>query len=145
LGTAAELSMMRRVFSVMGMFPVGYYDLSAAGVPVHSTAFRPIDDAALKHNPFRVFTSLLRLDLISDEKLRAESEDVLAKRNIFTPGAIALVEKAETNGGLDEGDAKTFVAEVLETFRWHDHANVSAELYHRLHDAHRLIADVVST
>ncbi|EEZ16218.1 conserved hypothetical protein [Brucella melitensis bv. 2 str. 63/9] len=39
LGTAAELSMMRRVFAVMGMFPVGYYDLSAAGVPVHSTAF----------------------------------------------------------------------------------------------------------
>jgi len=144
LGTAAELSMMRRVFAVMGMFPVGYYDLSAAGVPVHSTAFRPIDDAALKHNPFRVFTSLLRLDLISDEKLRAESEEVLSKRNIFTPGAIALVEKAEANGGLGEDDAKTFVTEVLETFRWHDHANVSADLYHRLHDAHRLIADVVS-
>ncbi len=144
LGTAAELSMMRRVFAVMGMFPVGYYDLSAAGVPVHSTAFRPIDDAALKHNPFRVFTSLLRLDLIADEKLRAESEDVLAKRNIFTAGAVVLVEKAEAEGGLNDADAKAFVAEVLETFRWHDHANVSTELYHRLHDAHRLIADVVS-
>ncbi len=144
LGTAAELSMMRRVFAVMGMFPVGYYDLSAAGVPVHSTAFRPVDDAALKHNPFRVFTSLLRLDLIADEKLRAESEEVLSKRNIFTAGAIALVEKAEVEGGLNDDDAKVFVAEVLETFRWHDHANVSAELYHRLHDAHRLIADVVS-
>lgn len=144
LGTAAELSMMRRVFAIMGMFPVGYYDLSAAGVPVHSTAFRPVDDAALKHNPFRVFTSLLRLDLIADEKLRAESEEVLSKRNIFTAGAIALVEKAEAEGGLNTDDAKTFVAEVLETFRWHDHANVTAELYHRLHDAHRLIADVVS-
>ncbi|NKC48090.1 VOC family protein [Ochrobactrum anthropi ATCC 49188] len=144
LGTAAELSMMRRVFAVMGMFPVGYYDLSAAGVPVHSTAFRPVDDAALKHNPFRVFTSLLRLDLIADEKLRAESEEVLLKRNIFTAGAIAFVEKAEAEGGLNDDDAKAFVAEVLETFRWHDHANVSVELYHRLHDAHRLIADVVS-
>ncbi|HHV67868.1 2-oxoadipate dioxygenase/decarboxylase HglS [Brucella intermedia] len=144
LGTAAELSMMRRVFAVMGMFPVGYYDLSAAGVPVHSTAFRPVADAALKHNPFRVFTSLLRLDLIADEKLRAESEEVLSKRSIFTAGAIALVEKAEAEGGLNDDDAKAFVAEVLETFRWHDHANVSAELYHRLHDAHRLIADVVS-
>ena len=37
-----------------------------------------------------------------------------------------------------------FVAEVLETFRWHDKANVSLDMYHRLHDAHRLIADVVS-
>lgn len=144
LGTAAELAMMRRVFAVMGMFPVGYYDLSAAGVPVHSTAFRPIDDAALKINPFRVFTSLLRLDLIADENLRKEAEETLAKRNIFTPGAIALVEKAETKGGLSEEDAKSFVAEVLETFRWHDRANVSKDLYQRLHDAHRLIADVVS-
>ncbi len=58
LGTAEKLSMMRRVFAVMGMFPVGYYDLSEAGVPVHSTAFRPVGDAALKRNPFRVFTSL---------------------------------------------------------------------------------------
>lgn len=100
LGTAAELSMMRRVFAVMGMFPVGYYDLSAAGVPVHSTAFRPVNDAALKHNPFRVFTSLLRLDLITDEKLRAQSQDVLSKRNIFTAGAVALVKKAEAKAAF---------------------------------------------
>lgn len=48
LGTADELSMMRRVFAVMGMAPVGYYDLSTAGVPVHSTAFRPVGEASLK-------------------------------------------------------------------------------------------------
>ncbi len=144
LGTPAELSMMRRVFAVMGMLPVGYYDLSTAGVPVHSTAFRPVGDAALKKNPFRVFTSLLRLDLIADEALRVEAEQILTKRQIFTEGAIALTEKAEKQGGLDKTDAERFVAEALETFRWHDKANVSPEMYHRLHDAHRLIADVVS-
>ncbi|RCS23853.1 VOC family protein [Phyllobacterium salinisoli] len=144
LGTAEELGLMRRVFAVMGMFPVGYYDLSSAGVPVHSTAFRPVGDVALKRNPFRVFTSLLRLDLIADESLRGEAQRTLAARRIFTPGAIALFEKAEAQGGLDTQDAAQFVAEVLETFRWHDRANVSAELYRRLHDAHRLIADVVS-
>ena len=48
-----ELTTMRRLFAVMGMYPVGYYDLSVAGVPVHSTAFRPLDDAALNANPFR--------------------------------------------------------------------------------------------
>jgi len=42
LGTASELSMMRRLFAVMGMYPVGYYDLAPAGVPVHSTAFRTL-------------------------------------------------------------------------------------------------------
>ncbi|WP_331372610.1 2-oxoadipate dioxygenase/decarboxylase HglS [Sinorhizobium chiapasense] len=144
LGTPAELSMMRRVFAVMGMYPVGYYDLSTAGVPVHSTAFRPVGDAALKRNPFRVFTSLLRLDLIADETLRAEAEAILRERRIFTSGAIELTEKAERDGGLDKADAERFVAEVLETFRWHDKANVGADMYKRLHDAHRLIADVVS-
>jgi uncharacterized glyoxalase superfamily metalloenzyme YdcJ len=144
LSTAAELSMMRRVFSVMGMLPVGYYDLSEAGVPVHSTAFRPVGDAALKSNPFRVFTSLLRLDLIGDEDLRAQAEAILESRQIFTADAIRLTQKAEQQGGLGEDDAQRFVAEVVETFRWHDRANVDLAMYGRLHDAHRLIADVVS-
>ncbi len=144
LGTPDELSMMRRVFAIMGMYPVGYYDLSTAGVPVHSTAFRPVGDAALKRNPFRVFTSLLRLDLIADETLRNEAAKVLAARKIFTDHAIELVGKAERDGGLDAADAKAFVHAVLETFRWHDKAIVGADMYRRLHDAHRLIADVVS-
>ena len=111
---------------------------------VHSTAFRPVGDAALKRNPFRVFTSLLRLDLIADEALRAEASEVLAGRRIFTDRAVELVGKAEKDGGLDAADAQAFVREVLETFRWHDRAIVSTDMYKRLHDAHRLIADVVS-
>lgn len=144
LGTAAELAMMGRVFAVMGMAPVGYYDLTEANVPVHSTAFRPVGAEGLRRNPFRVFTSLLRLDLIADQALRAEAEAVLATRQIFTAAAVALVVKAEADGGLGSADADRFVAEVLETFRWHDRAIVSADLYTRLHDAHRLVADVVS-
>ncbi len=144
VGTPAELSMLRRVFAIMGMHPVGYYDLSEAGVPVHSTAFRPVGDAALKINPFRVFTSLLRLDLVADPELRDEARKTLEARQIFTAKAISLVEKAEAHGGLNAEDAALFVQEILKTFRWHDHASVSAELYGRLHDAHRLIADVVS-
>lgn len=144
LGTPAELAMMGRVFAVMGMHPVGYYDLSEANVPVHSTAFRPVGADSLRKNPFRVFTSLLRLDLIADEALRIEAEAILAKRQIFTPKAVALVAKAEAAGGLTEAEAACFIEEVLETFRWHDKAIVPAALYKRLHDAHRLIADVVS-
>ncbi len=144
LGTAEELFTIRRLFAVMGMQAVGYYDLSVAGVPVHSTCFRPIDQAALNVNPFRVFTSLLRLELIEDEALRAEAEAILAKRRIYTPRALALIERHEQTGGLTEAEAIEFVAEALETFRWHGEATVSAETYKRLHDAHRLIADVVS-
>jgi len=144
LGTAEELFTIRRLFAVMGMQSVGYYDLSVAGVPVHSTCFRPVEEAALNVNPFRVFTSLLRLELIEDEELRAEAEAILAKRRIYTPRAITLIEQHEKAGGLTEAEAMEFVAEALETFRWHGEATVSAETYKRLHDAHRLIADVVS-
>lgn len=143
VGTAAELAVMRRLFAVMGMAPVGYYDLSVAGVPVHSTAFRPIDDAALAHNPFRVFTSLLRLELIAEEALRAESAAILARRNIFTARALALIERFENVGGLNEQEADEFVVEALQTFRWHVEATVDGDTYDKLHQAHRLIADVV--
>ena len=92
VGTAAELSMMRRLFAVMGMYPVGYYDLAPAGVPVHSTAFRATDAESLSKSPFRVFTSLLRLDLIGDEALKEEAIAALAHRNIFTDTVIELIE-----------------------------------------------------
>ena len=119
LGTALELATISRLFAVMGMQPVGYYDLTPAGVPVHSTAFRAVHESALQTSPFRVFTSLLRLELIENLELRTFAEAALAKRSIFTPQA-------------------------LETFRWHHTATVSAAQYQQLSDQHRLIADVVA-
>lgn len=143
VGKAQELATLRRLFAVMGMQPVGYYDLAQAGVPVHSTAFRPVDDTALARNPFRVFTSLLRLELIENEALRKKAAAILAKRNIFTPRCLALIDLHEEQGGLSESQANEFVKEALETFRWHSHATVDAQTYQALHDQHRLIADVV--
>ncbi|NYF37676.1 VOC family protein [Stenotrophomonas sp. JAI102] len=144
VGTAEELATLGRLFALMGMYPVGYYDLSVAGVPVHSTAFRPRTAQALARNPFRVFTSLLRLELIENVALREQSAAILTQRRIFTDTALALIAQAEREGGLDEADARRFVIEALETFRWHGDATVSLDTYHALHDAHRLIADVVS-
>ena len=143
LGTADELSMMRRLFAVMGMHPVGYYDLAPAGVPVHSTAFRAIDAQALNQSPFRVFTSLLRLDLIADEALKQDAINALANRQIFTDNVVSLIERFEAQGGLTLDEGKQFVKEALETFRWHDKTPVSKELYQRLLAQHGLIADVV--
>lgn len=143
VGSAEELCTIRRLFAVMGMEPVGYYDLSVAGIPVHSTAFRPTKAEALKRSPFRVFTSLLRLELIEDEALRRDADAIIARRDIFTPGVRQLIETSERAGGLDEAGAETFIAEALGTFRWHSDATVSQAVYQRLHDAHRLIADVV--
>ncbi len=144
LGSAQELSTMRRLFAVMGMYPVGYYDLTEAGIPVHSTAFRPVSMEALRANPFRVFTSLLCTDLIHDPALRQQAESVIADRQIFTPAALTLIERFEQDGGLNASDATQFVSESLETFRWHAEALVDSETYQQLHDSHRLIADIVS-
>ncbi|MFV9474547.1 VOC family protein [Advenella sp. RU8] len=143
LGKPEELHTMRRVFRVMGMYPVGYYDLSVAGVPVHATAFRPIDEASLKINPFRVFTSLLRLELIEDASLRLTATEILAKRQIFSGELIHLLAQHEAGKGFSDEEAERFVSEVKEIFRWHQEATVSKEMYRQLHDAHRLIADVV--
>jgi len=144
LGTAGELVAIRRMFAVMGMVPVDYYDLSVAGIPVHSTAFRPVDEASLRRNPFRVFTSLLRLDLIGDRALAARAEEILERRRIVTDRASALIALAEAQGGLTGEQARAFVDEALETFRWHSDATIDAQTYARLVAAHRLIADVVS-
>ncbi|WP_312270428.1 VOC family protein [Pseudomonas sp.] len=144
VGTAQELATLRRLFAVMGMYPVGYYDLSEAGVPVHSTAFRAVHEASLQKSPFRVFTSLLRLELIEDEALKQKAAAILAQRIIFTSRALELIARCETEGGLSASDADAFVHEALETFRWHGEATVSAEVYQQLHDQHRLIADIVA-
>lgn len=144
LGTAAELATISRLFAVMGMQPVGYYDLTPAGVPVHSTAFRAVHESALQTSPFRVFTSLLRLELIENPELRAFAESALAKRSIFTPRALELIQQAEADGGLDAAHAEAFIQQALETFRWHHTATVTAAQYQQLSDQHRLIADVVA-
>ncbi|MFU9137374.1 2-oxoadipate dioxygenase/decarboxylase family protein [Erwinia tasmaniensis] len=143
VGTAAELSTLRQLFAIMGMFPVGYYDLSQAGVPVHSTAFRPIDDRALSLNPFRLFTSLLRLDLIDDPLLRAKASEVLAARDIFTADCRELIALHQRQGGFSQTQARAFIHESLETFRWHQQTTVDSATYQALSQQHRLIADVV--
>ena len=88
-----------------------------------------------------MFTSLLRLELLEDQAARAR--EILERRNIFTARALALTEQFERDGGLDSAQADEFVEQVRETFRWHSEATVTAETYQALHDAHRLIADVV--
>jgi uncharacterized glyoxalase superfamily metalloenzyme YdcJ len=143
VGRPEELAGLRPLFAVMGMTPVGYYDLSPAGVPVHSTCFRPISEEAMRACPFRIFTSLLRPELIEDEALRREAMEILARRRIFTPRCEHLVELFVSNGGLSEAQAMEFVHEALETFRWHGETKVSADVYRKLLAAHPLVADVV--
>lgn len=143
LGKPEELAVMARLFNVMGMLPVGYYDLSVANLPVHSTAFRPVDKDELARNPFRVFTSLLRMDLLDDET-RRQAEESLRDRDIFTPGVRALIRIHENEGGLTPEQADDFIREALETFRWHSDARVSQEQYETFLSTSSLLADIAS-
>ncbi|KAJ5623377.1 hypothetical protein N7490_011982 [Penicillium lividum] len=143
LGTSQELSTIRRMFAVMGMYPVGYYDLSLAGFPMHATAFRPKSHDALAEHPFRVFTTVLRMDLLT-ERTRELAQQALKRRNIFTPRLLSLLELVDAKGSLSSAECSEFIANGLETFRWHSKANVSLEEYQMLKAEHPLIADVVS-
>lgn len=143
VGSARELSSIARLFAVMGMKAVGYYDLSVAGLPIHSTAFRPVQHDDLEVNPFRVFTSLLRLSLIEDSDLRAAAATLIESRDIVSSEAISLIAKCEREGGLRSADVSLFVESALETFRWHETALCDYELYQKLRATHGLIADIV--
>lgn len=143
LGTPEELYNIRRLFAVMGMHPVGYYDLSAAGVPVHSTAFRSLDDYSLNQSPFRVFTSLLRLELLNDKELREKSLSILHRRKIFSPSLLELIEKFETDKVFQTKDANSFIAEAIKVFKFNNEITVSVDVYKSLLSAHSLVADIV--
>jgi len=145
LGSSWELQTMKRLFAIMGMYPVSYYDLSVAGIPVHSTAFRPIAASSLVHAPLRIFTSLLRLDSIEDVMLRRCAEALIDSRRIFTDNCLSWIETAEQQHGvLGLEDAHAFVKEAIKTFRWHEDARVDYDTYRAFHDTtHRVVADVV--
>ena len=143
LGTAAELSLIGRVFAVLGLHPVGYYDLSVAGLPVHSTAFRPITEAGFNISPFRMFTSLLRLDMLPAD-LRLTAQTALAARSIFSDAGHKLLKQAEKQGGLDGADGAAFIKEAVQIFAWRKRAHVDLKTYKALLAEHPLIADIVS-
>ncbi|KAJ5921465.1 hypothetical protein N7466_009791 [Penicillium verhagenii] len=143
LGTPDELGTMRRLFLILGMEPVGYYDLSVAGLPVHATCFRPLTKESLSQNPFRVFTSLLRPEMIGDQQLRDHVEDILKARHIFSPRCLELMNEWEKAPFSSQALVDELINESLQTFRWHETTTVDRETYEALQAAHPLIADVV--
>ncbi|KAL7622908.1 hypothetical protein AAE478_006587 [Parahypoxylon ruwenzoriense] len=145
LGTPYELRTVSRIFGVLGMHPVGYYDLSIAGLPMHATCFRPTGISSLDRNPFRVFTTLLRPELVTSEEARQLSLDLLHERHIFTEKLLALLDTAEAQcGRLTEEQADIFITEALFTFSWQPIAAATYEQYQILSAEHPILADIAS-
>lgn len=148
VGTAAEFAVLAQIFVLLGMSPIGFYDLSECGLPIRATAFRPIGEGALQRNPFRVFTSLLQLDLIPDAQSRELAHSILQRRNICPPALQQLLQRvfSEVQEGkrplLSEQDAAAFIPLAIDVFRWHSNTTVSQQDYEALRKFHPLVADI---
>ncbi|KAL9564136.1 hypothetical protein ACKAV7_011643 [Fusarium commune] len=145
LGTPFELRTMARLFAILGLKAVGYYDLSVAGLPMHGTCFRPVDPESLSKNPFRVFTTLLRPELICNTEIRDLAVELLSRRHIFSTRLLDLIDFAERqNWFLNVSDVDEFIHEAIKTFSWMPEASASEEEYIKLSREHPILADIVS-
>ncbi|RVX39018.1 putative glyoxalase superfamily metalloenzyme YdcJ [Nonomuraea polychroma] len=146
VGTPAELAQVARIFGAMGMYPVGYYDLREAArssVPVVSTAFRPVDEAELAANPFRVFTSML---VTGDRRFFGEDLErrlvaFLEARRLFPPRLLDLADRAEADGGLDDPAAAEFLTLATQAFEL-SREPVSRSWYAELERVSAVAADI---
>lgn len=143
LGTSEELQTVRRIFALVGMYPVGYYDLSVAGLPMHATSFRPIDAVSLQKNPFRVFTTILRPELLRSDDARNAALSLLQKRHIFSPELMDVLESAEIQRNrVTQSQAETFITHALRTFSWQAVAAATYSDYSLLKTEHAILADI---
>lgn len=145
LGKPEELHTVRRIFALLGMHSVGYYDLSVAGLPMHATCFRPIDTTSLAANPFRVFTTLLRPDLIRSAAAHDLALKLLERRNIFSQELLRMLDIANAQAGqFRVHQAEIFIREALRTFSWAPVAEATQTEYQLLQAEHPILADIAS-
>ncbi|PIR39557.1 MAG: DUF1338 domain-containing protein [Alphaproteobacteria bacterium CG11_big_fil_rev_8_21_14_0_20_39_49] len=139
-----EFRQIVALFNVMGMKPVGYYNLhEAAKLPIHSTAFRDVSEDGLKENRFRVFASLLIKEAVPKELLPIV-DSAIARRDILSDGAKKMIDINKSQGSLTDKQADIFVAEAIKTFRREEEAVVSKSDYEKLLKANSVMADAVS-
>ncbi|CAM1509550.1 Fc.00g032890.m01.CDS01 [Cosmosporella sp. VM-42] len=141
LGTELELRIMRRLFRIFGMYPVGCYDLAVVNFPLYATAFRPTTVESLRKNPFRVFTTLLRQDRLSPE-IREMAERILEQRHLFTERLLDIIDRAESTNVMTFQDAEALIADTLKIFKWHSKSVVSMDQYLALKQEHPIVADI---
>ena len=140
IGRADEYRWITRYFAAFAMQPHNFYDMTNVGAkskPVIATAFR----SAIKPE-HRMFTSLLVTDYF-DATTRARVEALLSTREVISASAKNLIEKNETQGGLNGHDFNALVREGVDRiFKWTGNARDHA-LYTELCDAgFKIAADI---
>ena len=140
IGRPDEYRWITRYFAAFAMQPHNFYDMTNVGAkskPVIATAFR----SAIKPE-HRMFTSLLVTDYF-DATTRARVEALLSTREVISASAKNLIEKNETQGGLNAHDFNALVREGVDRiFKWTGNARDHA-LYTELCDAgFKIAADI---
>jgi uncharacterized glyoxalase superfamily metalloenzyme YdcJ len=140
IGRPDEYRWITRYFAAFAMQPHNFYDMTNVGAkskPVIATAFRSV--VKPEH---RMFTSLLVTDYF-DATTRARVEALLATREVISASAKHLIEKNETQGGLNAHDFNALVREGVDRiFKWTGNARDHA-LYTELCDAgFKIAADI---
>lgn len=136
LGKPQELHMIAKVFRVMAMHPVDFYDLTKSGgkrQPVISTSFRPISLAEIEKSSFRMFVSLLQPDDRSffSREIGEEIKKNLAGRDFFSAKLRELLAHYESQGGLTQHQVDIFIQEAAKIFTWSQQAT-NRKLYNHL-------------
>ena len=140
IGRPDEYRWITRYFAAFAMQPHNFYDMTNVGAkskPVIATAFRSV--VKPEH---RMFTSLLVTDYF-DATTRARVEALLSTREVISASAKNLIEKNETQGGLNAHDFNALVREGVDRiFKWTGNARDHA-LYTELCDAgFKIAADI---
>ena len=145
---AAEMRVVTRIFAVMGMKPVEFYDMTTLGtksLPMIATAFRATDDS-IEESAFRMFCSMLHVESVP-ALVREEVIAELAKNRRlypkFSAELLATLDRAEADGGLDAEEARRFAALVVDAFSMHKDKVVDFALYSKLRRISDPLADIV--
>ncbi len=145
---AEEMRVVTRIFAVMGMVPVEFYDMTILGaksLPMIATAFRSTD-RSVEESAFRMFCSMLHTDSIPPQ-LRAEVLAELEKNRRlypkFSPALLTMLDQAEHHGGLGADDAPKFAALVVDALSMHKDKVVNFALYSKLRQISDPLADIV--
>lgn len=141
VSTPEEMRLFARIFKVMGMHPVEFYDLTSSGIPMIATAFRPID-ASIEQSAFRMFTSMLHPDYIPEE-VKLDVEKILSERKNnpkFSKKLLALLDTAETRE-LNSAETSIFIKELVQVFKLETSKPIYFPLYKSLREKNDVYAD----
>ncbi len=137
----SELRILLNLFSLIGNYPVNYYDLRER-VSVECTAFRPTSVDEMKRNGFRIFCSVLSMQCIPVEH-QAFVKEIISRRAIFDNELLTLIQTGKKQGGLSRDQAGRLITKCVNLFTRPQEALVSLDEYRQLREINKVAAQIL--